>query len=114
MSPIRSSKNSSRSVTLYAHFTRYPTASPTSVQTSVSPLTIAELTDYFTTANDQLYHLLDKDTELYHIVHVIEVLTNSNRTLNDLRIRQEQYMLSQFQLALQNGLQGRLLPLVEQ
>jgi hypothetical protein len=75
---------------------------------------IAELTDYFTTASDQLYHLLNKDTELYRIMHAIEVLTNSNRTLNDLRIRQEQYMLSRFQLALQNGLQGRLLPLVEQ
>jgi hypothetical protein len=60
---------------------------------------IAELTNYFTTANDQLYHLLDKDTELYHIVHAIKVLANLNRTLDDLRIQQEQYMLSQFQLA---------------
>jgi hypothetical protein len=46
-------------------------------------------------------------------VHAIEILADSHRTLNNLRFRQERYMLEQFDLALQNGLQGRLLPLDE-
>jgi hypothetical protein len=74
---------------------------------------LTKLTDYFISANDELYDLLDKDTELYRIVHAIEILADSHRTLNNLRIRQERYMLEQFDLALQNGLQGRLLPLDE-
>jgi hypothetical protein len=113
MPPIRSSRISSSSPVPYAHFTRTSTASLTSVQTSVSPLTLTKLTDYFISANDELYDLLDKDTELYRIVHAIEILADSHRTLNNLRFRQEWYMLEQFDLALQNGLQGRLLPLDE-
>jgi hypothetical protein len=88
MPPIRSSQNSSQSIP-YAHFTNYPTASPTSAQTSVSPLTLPQLTDYFISSNDELYDLLDKDTELYRIVHAIEILADSHRTLNNLWIRQE-------------------------
>jgi hypothetical protein len=75
------------------------------------PSRLLRFTDYFISANDELYDLLDKDTELYHIVHTIEILADSHRTLNNPRIRQEQYMLEQFNLAPQNGLQGRLLPL---
>jgi hypothetical protein len=112
MPPIRSSQNSSRSIP-YAHFTSYPTASPTSAQTAVPPLTLPQLTDYFISSNDELYDLLDKDTELYRIIHAIEVLADSHRTLNNLRNRQERYMLEQFDLAIQNGLQGHLLPLAE-
>jgi hypothetical protein len=113
MPPIRSSRISSSSVTPYAHFIRYLTASLTSKQTSVSPLTLARLTDYFISANDELYDLLDKDSELYCIVHTIEIFADSHRTLNNLQIRQEQYLLEQFDFAIQNGLQGRLLPLAE-
>jgi hypothetical protein len=113
MPPIRSSRISSSSSVPYAHFTRTSTASLASVQTSVSPLTLTKLTDYFISANDELYDLLNKDTELYCIVHAIEILADSHRTLNNLRFRQERYMLEQFDLALQNGLQGRLLPLDE-
>jgi hypothetical protein len=112
MPPIRSSQNSLRS-TPYEHFTSYLTASPTSTQTSVLPLTLPKLTDYFISSNDELYDLLDKDSELYCIVCTIEILTDSHRTLDNLQHRQERYMLEQFDLAIQNGLQGRLLPLDE-
>jgi hypothetical protein len=84
MPPIRLSRISLSSPVPYAHFTRYPTASPTSAQTSISPLMLAKLTDYFISANDELYDLLDKDTELYRIVHAIEILADSHRTLNNL------------------------------
>jgi len=110
MSPTRSSKTSSRPVP-YGHFTRYPTASPSSAQTSISPVTYTELLNYFDVAND---HLLDGDTELHRIIYVIEILQASNRTLEELQVRQEHYMLDQFELALQNGLHGRLSPMVVQ
>jgi hypothetical protein len=113
MPPIRSFRISPPSNIPYAHFVRHSTASQTSTQTSISPLTLAQLTDYFISANNELYDLLDKDSELYRIVHTIEILADSHRTLNNLRIRQERYLLKQFDLAIQNGLQGRLLPLAE-
>jgi len=113
MPPTRTSKDSSRT-TPYGHFTRYPTASPSSTQTSVSPVTYTELVNYFDVANDQLYDLLDGDTELHRIVYAIEVLRTSNQTLEELQVRQEKYMLDQFELALQNGLHGRLSPMVVQ
>jgi hypothetical protein len=74
---------------------------------------LPKLTDYFISSNNELYDLLDKDSELYRIVHTIEILADSHRVLNNLRIRQEHHMLKQFDLAIQNGLQGRLLPLDE-
>jgi len=88
MSPIRSSRNSSRQIP-YGHFTQYPTASPASTQTSIPTVTLAELTDYFDVANDQLtnyfdvandqlYDLLNGDTELHRIIYAIEVLQTSN------------------------------------
>ena len=99
MSPTRSSKTSSRSVP-YGSFTRYLTASPASMQTSVLPITLTELTSYLDIANNQLYDILDGDDELHRLVYAIEVLQASNRTLEELRVRQEQYILNQFEYAL--------------
>ena len=113
MSPIRSSRNLSRQIP-YGRFTQYPTASPASTQTSIPTVTLAELTDYFDIANNQLYDLLDGDTELHRIIYAIEVLQTSNRALEEIQARQEQYMLDQFELALHNGLHGRLSPMVIQ
>jgi len=113
MSPTRSSKTSSLPVP-YGHFTRYLTTSPTSTRTAIPSLTYTELINYLDVANDQLYDLLDGDTELHRIVYAIEVLQTSNRTLRELQDRQEQYMLNQFEVALQNGLHGRLSPMVKQ
>jgi len=84
------------------------------MRTSISPITYTELLNYFDVANDQLYDLLDSDTELHRIIYAIEVLQTSNRTLEELRARQEHYMLNQFELALQNGLHGQLSPMVVQ
>jgi hypothetical protein len=112
MPPIRSSQISSRS-TPYEQFTSYPTASPTSTQTSVPPLTLSKLADYFISSNNELYDLLDKDSELYRIVRMIEIFADSQRTLDNFQHRQERYMLEQFDIAIQNGLQGCLLPLDE-
>jgi len=106
-------QNPSRSVP-YGHFTRYPTASPTSMQTSIPSVTFTKLVNYFTTANDQLYNLLDGDVELHHIVYAIKLLQPSNQTLEELQARQELYMLGQFELALQNGLHRWLSPMVVQ
>jgi len=113
MSPTRSSKTSSRPVP-YGHFTRYSTASPSSTRTTVPSITYTELVNYFDAANDQLYDLLDGDGELHRIIYAIETLQASNRTLKELQERQEQYMLDQFELALQKGLHGRLSPMVVQ
>ena len=63
---------------------RYLTASPSSTQTSISPITYTELINYFDVANDQLYNLLDGNTELHRIIYAIEVLQTSNRTLEEL------------------------------
>ena len=113
MSPIRSSRNSSRQIP-YGRFTQYPTASPASTQTFIPPIALTELLDYFDVANDQLYDLLDSDTELHRIVHTIELFHLSNQSLEEIRARQEQYILDQFELALRNGLHGRLSPMVVQ
>jgi len=87
MSPTRSSKTSSRPVP-YGHFTRYPTASPTSAQTTIPSITYTELVNYFDVANDQLYDLLDGDEELHQIIYAIKTLQASNRTLKELQERQ--------------------------
>jgi len=92
MSPTRTSRTLSRSVP-YGHFTRHPTASPSSTQTSVSLITYTELVNYFDIANDQLYDLLDGDAELHRIIYAIEVLQTSNWTLEELQVQQEHYML---------------------
>ena len=113
MSPTRSSRTSAWSIP-YGHFARYPTASPTSIQTTIPSLTYTEPIDYFDIANDQLYDLLDGDSELHRIVYGIEILQASNRTLRELQHRQEQYMLDQFEIALRRGLHGRLSPMVVQ
>jgi len=91
MSPTQSSKTSLRPVP-YGYFIRYPTASPTSARTAILFLTYAELVNYLDVANDQLYDLLDGNTELHRIVYAIEVLQTSNRTLRELQDRQEQYI----------------------
>jgi hypothetical protein len=113
MSPTPSSRTSSQSVP-YGHFTRYLTASSPSTRTAISSLTYTELIDYFDVANNQLYDLLDGDSELHCIVYGIEILQASNRTLRELQHRQEQYMLDQFEVALHRGLHGRLSPMVVQ
>ena len=113
MSPTRSSRISSRSVP-YGHFTRYPTTSSPSTRTTISTVTYTKLVNYFDIANDQLYDLLDGDDELHRIIYGIETLYASNRTLRELLQRQERYMLDQFEIALRNGLHGRLAPMVIQ
>jgi hypothetical protein len=105
MSPTHSSRTSSQSVP-YGHFTRYPTAFPTSTQTAIPSVTYTKLVNYLDIANYQLYDLLNGDTELHHIIYGIEILQASNRTLRELQHRQEQYMLNQFEFALQSGLHG--------
>jgi hypothetical protein len=113
MSPIHSSKNSSQSIP-YGHFTRYSTTPSPSTRNTIPPIAYTELVNYFDVANDQLYNLLDGDTELHRIVYGIEVLQASNQTLKELQHRQEQYMLDQFEIALRSGLHGRLSPMVVQ
>jgi len=90
MPPARSvrisSKHSSVTSNLYDHRgQKISTASPSSRQPSIPIITFTELTTYFTTANDQLYDILDGDLELRRIVHAIEVLTTSNRALEAIR-----------------------------
>jgi len=113
MSPTRSSRTSAQSIP-YGHFARYPTASPMSTRTTIPSLTYTELINYFDVANDQLYDLLDSDSELHCIVYGIKILQASNWTLRELQHRQEQYMLDQFEIALCRGLHGRLSPMVMQ
>ena len=93
MSPIHSSRNSSRQIP-YGRFTQYPTASPASTQTFIPTIALTELLDYFDVANDQLYDLLDSDTELHRIVHTIELFqpiprrnSSSSRTIHPRPIR---------------------------
>ena len=113
MSPTHSSRISSWSAS-YGHFTRYPTASSPSTQAAIPSIMYTELVNYFDVANNQLYDLLDSDTELHHIIYGIEILQASNQTLRELQHRQEQYMHDQFEVALQSGLYGWLSPMVIQ
>jgi hypothetical protein len=119
MPPVRSVRVSSKpSCITYnrydSHGKKIPTSAPSSRGSSIPSVTLAELTTYFDTAHDQLYDILDGDAELRRTVHAIEFLTTSSRALESLRRRQDQYLTSQFQLAMQNGLHGRLAPMLKQ
>ena len=120
MPPVRSARiaSSKPSCITYnrydSHGKKISTATPSSCDPSISTITFTELANYFTTAHDQLYDILGDDVALRRIVHAIEVLTTSNRAMEAIRRRQEQFMMSQFRLALQQGLHGRLAPLVKQ
>jgi hypothetical protein len=70
------------------------------MQTTIPSVMYTELVNHLDVANDQLYDLLDGDTELHCIVYGIEILQASNRTLGELQHRQEQYMFDQFEFAL--------------
>jgi hypothetical protein len=118
MPPVRSVRVSSKpSCITYnrydSHGKKIPTSTPSSRGSSIPSVTLAELTTYFNTAHDQLYDILDGDAELRRTVHAIEFLTASNRALEGIRRRQDQYLTSQFQLAMQNGLHGRLAPMLK-
>jgi len=117
MPPARSvrisPKHSSVTSNLYNHRGQKISTSPSPRQPSILIITFTELTTYFTTANDQLYNILDGDLELRRIIHAIEVLTTSNHALEAIRRRQEQYMMCQFQLALENELHGRVAPMIK-
>ena len=55
---------------------------------------------------------LKDDKELHRFVHTVELVDQSNQPLEEIRIRQEQFAYSQFQLALDKGLQQRIKSLV--
>jgi hypothetical protein len=118
MPPVRSVRVSSKTSCIThnrydSHGKKIPTSAPSSRGSSIPSLTLAELSTYFDTAHDQLYDILDGDAELRRTVHAIEFLTASNRALESIRRRQDQYLTSQFQLAMQNGLHGRLAPMLK-
>ncbi len=118
MSPIRPSKCSvalSKS-TFYARSERHtkkPTTTTHPGSPSVLPLDFTELTDYFTSSNDQLYNLLNGNSELHRIVYGLETLYKANCALEEIRVQQELYLYSQYRLAMQLGLQQRIEPLVK-
>ncbi len=93
---------------------------PPSIPQSLPPLPklnplrllLSEFTKFFSIANNQLYALLEDDEELHSLVHTIELVDQSNHRLEEIRIRQEQFAFSQFQLALDKGLQQRIKSLV--
>ena len=89
-------------------------ATPSSRGASIPTLTLPELAHYFTTAHDEVYDLLDGDSELHRIVYAIDVLTASSRAMEAIRQKQEQYIRSQFRIALRQGLHGRLAPLIKE
>jgi hypothetical protein len=118
MPPVRSVRVSSKTSCITynrydSHGKKIPTSTPSSWGSSIPSVTLAELSTYFDTAHDQLYDILDGDVELRRTVHAIEFLTASNRALESIRRRQDQYLTSQFQLAMQNGLHGRLAPMLK-
>jgi hypothetical protein len=118
MPPVRSVRISSKTSCIThnrydSHGKKIPTSTPSSRGSSIPSLTLAELSTYFDTAHDQLYDILDGDAELRRTVHAIEFLTASNRALESIRRRQDQYLTSQFQLAMENGLHGRLAPMLK-
>ncbi len=75
-------------------------------------LTYPEFIKYFHIANKRLYALFEDNEELHRLVHTIELIDQSNHHLEEVRIRQEQFAYSQFQLALDKGLQQRIKSLV--
>ncbi len=87
-------------------------ASPTSETRPVETLTFPKFIQYLTIANKRLYDLLEVDEELHCLVHAIELVDQSNRHLEEVRVRQEQFAYSQFQLALDKGLEQRIRSLV--
>ena len=86
--------------------------SPTSATRPVETLTYSEFTKFFSIANNRLYTLLKDDEELHRLVHTIELVDQSNRRLEEIRIQQDQFAFSQFQLALDKGLQKHIKSLV--
>ncbi len=83
-------------------------ASPTSATRPIETLTYPKFVEYFTIANERLYTLLETDEELHRLVHAIELIHQSNQRLEEIRIRQEQFAHSQFQLALDKGLERHI------
>jgi hypothetical protein len=75
-------------------------------------LMFPEFSHYLTASNDQIYTLLEDNEELCHMVNVIELVEQSNRNLEEIRCRQEQFLLQQFQCALDKGLKQCIQPLV--
>jgi hypothetical protein len=99
MPPVRSVRVSSKTSCITynrydSHGKKIPTSTPSSRGSSIPSVTLAELTTYFDTAHDQLYDILDGDAELRRTVHAIEFLTASNRALESIRRRQDQYLTS--------------------
>jgi hypothetical protein len=90
------SKTSHASIAIITNVTNSP---------PVSTLTFAEFSTYLTTANTRLYALLEKDEELHRLVHAIELIDQSNRSLEEIRNRQNQHIQQQFQLAIERGLE---------
>ena len=86
--------------------------SPSSATRPVETLTFPKFTRLLTIANKRLYDLLETDEELHRLVHAIELVDQSNRRLDEIRVRQEQFAHSQFQLALDKGLEQRIKSLV--
>ena len=87
-------------------------ASPTSETRPVETLTFPKFIRYLNIANKRLYDLLKTDEELHRLVHAIKLVDQSNRHLEEVRIRQEQFAHSQFQLALDKGLEQQIKSLV--
>jgi hypothetical protein len=54
---------------------------------------------YLTASNNRIYALLEGDEELRRMVNVIKLIEQSNRNLEEIRCRQEQFLLQQFQCA---------------
>jgi hypothetical protein len=75
-------------------------------------LTFPEFSHYLTASNDRIYTLLEGDEELRRMVNVIELVEQSNRNLEEIRCRQEQFLLQQFQCTLDKGLKQHIQPLV--
>ena len=86
--------------------------SPTSETRPVKTLMFPKFVRYLTIANKRLYDLLKTDEELHRLVHAIKLVDQSNRHLEEIRVRQEQFAYSQFQLALDKGLEQRIRSLV--
>jgi hypothetical protein len=68
---------------------------------------------YLTASNDRIYALLEGNEELHCMVNVIELVEQLNRNLEEIRCQQEQFLLQQFQYALDKGLEQRIQPLVQ-
>ncbi len=75
-------------------------ASATSETRAFDALTYPKFKKFFTIANNWLYALLEDNEELHRLVHTIKLVNQSNHRREEVRIRQEQFAYSQFQLAL--------------